>query len=157
MAKSKKSSKPKPTKADELKAATKQQAKTILLLEKRIEKLEASAERHKADLKKAKAVAKEAQRDAAAEVEKVKSKAAKKLAALEGKLARATRSVRTGPDSPVEVVDVDPVEEVVEAPAPAAEGPDESWTVTRMRAAAREQGVAGYSRKTKAQLLAELS
>ena len=35
-------------------------------------------------------------------------------------------------------------------------GPDESWTVTRLRAEARARGVAGYSRKTKAQLLADL-
>jgi hypothetical protein len=50
------------------------------------------------------------------------------------------------------------------APEPAAPasparvaGPDESWTVTRLRTEARSRGVAGYSRKTKAQLLADLA
>jgi hypothetical protein len=33
---------------------------------------------------------------------------------------------------------------------------DDSWNVTRLRAEARGRGVAGYSRKTKAQLLADL-
>jgi hypothetical protein len=34
--------------------------------------------------------------------------------------------------------------------------PDDSWTVTRLRAEARRRGVAGYSRKSREQLLAEL-
>jgi peptidoglycan hydrolase CwlO-like protein len=34
--------------------------------------------------------------------------------------------------------------------------PDDSWTVTRLRAEARARGVAGYSRKTKEQLLVDL-
>ncbi|MFZ2012515.1 MAG: hypothetical protein WAV00_01680 [Nocardioides sp.] len=34
--------------------------------------------------------------------------------------------------------------------------PDESWTVTQLRAEARAKGVPGYSRQTKAQLLAAL-
>jgi chromosome segregation ATPase len=34
--------------------------------------------------------------------------------------------------------------------------PDESWTVTRLRAEARTRGVPGYSRQSKAQLLAAL-
>jgi chromosome segregation ATPase len=46
------------------------------------------------------------------------------------------------------------------APAPAVAAtptePDESWTVTALRAEARKRGLAGYSRKTKAELLAEL-
>ncbi len=36
-------------------------------------------------------------------------------------------------------------------------GPDGSWTVTRLRAEARARGIAGYSRKTKAQLIADLA
>jgi hypothetical protein len=40
--------------------------------------------------------------------------------------------------------------------APAASAPDATWTVTALRAEARSRGVAGYSRKTKAQLLADL-
>ncbi|HSV39969.1 MAG TPA: hypothetical protein VLI04_14520 [Nocardioidaceae bacterium] len=48
----------------------------------------------------------------------------------------------------------------VAAPPPppaAAVGPDESWTVTRLRAAARDAGVTGYSKMTKAALLDSLS
>jgi predicted nucleic acid-binding Zn-ribbon protein len=45
------------------------------------------------------------------------------------------------------------------AETPARSGsvrPDDSWTVTALRAEARSRGLAGYSRKTKDQLLAEL-
>ena len=42
------------------------------------------------------------------------------------------------------------------AGAPVA-GPDDTWTVPALRAEARARGLRGYSRKTKAQLLAELS
>src|SRR5262245_19812057 len=44
------------------------------------------------------------------------------------------------------------------APEAAAGGsvPDENWTVTALRAEARSRGITGYSRKTKAELLAEL-
>lgn len=42
------------------------------------------------------------------------------------------------------------------APAPRAAGPDESWTVARLRAEAKARGLTGYSRKTKAELLADL-
>lgn len=35
--------------------------------------------------------------------------------------------------------------------------PDETWTVTRLRSMAREQGVAGYSRMPKEKLLASLT
>jgi hypothetical protein len=45
--------------------------------------------------------------------------------------------------------------ETTETPA-ASTAPDDSWTVTRLRAEARSRGVAGYSRKTKEQLLLEL-
>jgi hypothetical protein len=46
--------------------------------------------------------------------------------------------------------------EKAEAPSTPSTTPDESWTVTRLRAEARSRGVAGYSRKTKEQLLVEL-
>jgi hypothetical protein len=42
-----------------------------------------------------------------------------------------------------------------ETPA-ASTAPDDSWTVTRLRAEARSRGIAGYSRKSKEQLLLEL-
>ena len=35
-------------------------------------------------------------------------------------------------------------------------GPDDSWTVVDLRAEAKRRGLTGYSRKTKAELLAEL-
>ena len=34
--------------------------------------------------------------------------------------------------------------------------PDDSWTVAALRAEARRRGMTGYSRKTKAQLVADL-
>jgi chromosome segregation ATPase len=46
-----------------------------------------------------------------------------------------------------------------QAPSPASAAsatPDDSWNVTRLRAEARSRGVAGYSRKSKEQLLTEL-
>jgi lysophospholipase len=42
------------------------------------------------------------------------------------------------------------------AAAPTAPGPDDSWTVADLRAEAKRRGMTGYSRKTKAELLAEL-
>jgi lysophospholipase len=36
-------------------------------------------------------------------------------------------------------------------------GPDDSWTVADLRAEAKRRGLTGYSRKTRAQLLAELT
>jgi peptidoglycan hydrolase CwlO-like protein len=41
-------------------------------------------------------------------------------------------------------------------PAAPSSTPDETWTVTRLRAEARARGVAGYSRRTKLQLLDDL-
>ncbi len=41
------------------------------------------------------------------------------------------------------------------APSPASQ-PDDSWTVVDLRAEAKRRGLVGYSRKSKAQLLAEL-
>jgi hypothetical protein len=38
----------------------------------------------------------------------------------------------------------------------AASGPDDSWTVADLRAEAKKRGLTGYSRKSKADLLAEL-
>lgn len=49
------------------------------------------------------------------------------------------------------------LKKVQKGTAPAAAKPDESWTVLRLRAAAQEAGVAGYSRMTKAALLEALA
>ena len=72
-------------------------------------------------------------------------------------------------DDPAPVAEVGVEDEVVEARvddpsldpapgvlAPAGPGVDPTWTVARLRAEARAQGVAGASRMTKAQLLAAL-
>lgn len=50
-----------------------------------------------------------------------------------------------------------PAPVVSAAPAPVRSAtPDETWTVTALRAEARSRGVPGYSRKTKVDLLADL-
>lgn len=43
-----------------------------------------------------------------------------------------------------------------QAPQAGSASPDDSWNVTRLRAEARSRGVAGYSRKSREQLLVEL-
>lgn len=63
-------------------------------------------------------------------------KAEKRLAKLEKRLAKDTTRAP-------------------EAAAPS--GPDDSWTVARLRVEARSRGLEGYSRKTKQQLLDALS
>ena len=42
------------------------------------------------------------------------------------------------------------------APSSTPSAPDDSWTVADLRAEAKQRGLTGYSRKTKAQLVAEL-
>jgi|GEM_PF-2965279 len=54
---------------------------------------------------------------------------------------------KIGPDSPLP-------DETGAVPDEA--GPDESWTVARLRAEARARGIVGYSRLTKAQILEAL-
>jgi hypothetical protein len=49
-----------------------------------------------------------------------------------------------------------PADRATVVPPGASTTPDDTWNVTRLRAEARGRGVAGYSRKTKEQLLAEL-
>jgi hypothetical protein len=78
-------------------------------------------------------------------------------------VSRPTLAV--APDAPAQPDEVAPATEVVEVetpaestPGPAPEaGPDDSWTVTALRAEARSRGLAGYSRKSKAELLAALA
>lgn len=108
--------------------------RTIATLTAKLEKAEAKAERWKARAK---------QLDSE-----------KRAAAKEAKRLRQQLEAYAGPAPEVAVS----AEDVVEAPAtegtvPATATPDASWTVTRLRAAAREQGIAGYSRRSKAELL----
>lgn len=62
------------------------------------------------------------------------------------------RGARSGGSSPTPVMT--PPDAVT--PSDAVAGPDESWTVADLRAEAKRRGLTGYSRKTRAQLLAEL-
>lgn len=138
-------------------------------LEARVKKLEAAVDSAEAKAAEWKKKAKKDRADAAA--------SSAKVAKLEKKLEKARRPVpkasagmsrptlAVAPDAPaqpdevappVEVVEVDTPGESAPAAAPAA-GPDDSWTVTALRAEARKRGVAGYSRKTKAELLVALA
>lgn len=69
-----------------------------------------------------------------------------RIAKLEARLRRARRSAPVDHLPPAERGDLPVEPDVVDA----------SWTVVRLRVAAREQGVVGCSRMTKAQLLAAL-
>ena len=82
------------------------------------------------------------------------------LSVVRRRLERAEASVTKWKDrakspAPAAPVTATPAPEASTLPT-ASTAPDESWTVTALRAEARRRGVAGYSRKTKAQLLADL-
>ncbi len=115
----------------------------------RIKKLEARLASAEKSAGKWKARAKKHQTDAAG----LKSE----LAAVRRRLEKAAASAAKWKDRAKAAPSSMPVPEpdagaASETPAV----PDESWTVTRLRAEARARGVAGYSRKSKAQLLADL-
>jgi lysophospholipase len=78
------------------------------------------------------------------------------LTKVRRRLAKAEASLRKWKDRPRTTASAPPAPE----PAPAAPSshplPDDSWTVAALRAEARRRGLTGYSRKTKAELLAEL-
>lgn len=138
-------------------------------LEARVKKLEAALESAEAKAAQWKKKAKKDRADAAA--------SSAKASKLEKKLDKARRSVpkasvgvsrptlAVAPDAPAQPDEVAPPVEVVEvetpvesAPSAASKaGPDDSWTVTALRAEARARGIAGYSRKSKAELIAALS
>jgi Lon protease-like protein len=125
----------------ELKAAVRKLRSQLAAAEKSAEKWKSRAKAHRSD-----AVGFEAELTA---VRRRLDKAAASATKWKGR-ARSGRSQTATTGS-------------VPAPVAAAESatttptaPDEAWTVTRLRAEARARGVAGYSRKTKDQLLAEL-
>ncbi len=73
------------------------------------------------------------------------------LKAAAKKFKKATKEALTPPEATDAGVLATPATSAAVAP-----GPDETWTVIELRAAARERGIAGYSRKSKAELLALL-
>ena len=79
----------------------------------------------------------------------------RKLEKAEGNVAKWRGRAKA---QPAAAVPPEPAATPTPAPTPTgrATGPDDSWTVTRLRAEARARGVVGYSRKTKAQLIADL-
>ena len=80
------------------------------------------------------------------------------LSAVRRRLEKAEASVRKWKDRASPAASTPSTRSA--KPAPAAPSvhslPDDSWTVTALRAEARRRGLTGYSRKTKADLLAEL-
>ena len=115
----------------------------------RVKKLEARLASAEKSAGKWKTRAKKHQTDAAG----LKSE----LTAVRRRLDKATASAAKWKDR-AKAVPSAPARRPAPRTAPeTAARPDESWTVTRLRAEARARGVAGYSRKTKAQLLADLT
>lgn len=103
---------------------------------KQVEKLRATVEKLESKLEKSRAKADRWKAEARQERTKV--------AKLEAKLRRARR------DAPV---DREPPAQRGDLPVEDPSVPDASWTVARLRVAARERGVVGASRLTKAALL----
>jgi hypothetical protein len=124
----------------ELKAAVKKLRSQLAAAEKSAEKWKSRAKAHQSEAAGAKA-----------ELSAVRRRLDKAAASATKWKARA-KSPGRAPTPPTAAV-VEPTSDPQPVPGAA---PDESWTVTRLRAEARARGVAGYSRKTKVQLIAEL-
>ncbi len=142
-------------------------------LEARVKKLEAAVASAEAKAAKWMKRAKKDRADAAASSARV-SKLEKKLAKAQQPAPKASVGVSrptlaVAPDAPDKPDEPRPrpprpprssrsSRRSSPPPAPAAKaGPDDSWTVTALRAEARTRGLAGYSRKSKAELLAALT
>ncbi|AXT84565.1 hypothetical protein C6I20_04700 [Aeromicrobium sp. A1-2] len=102
----------------------------VKVLRTQVKTLQADAEKHKSRVQKIRANAEKAIAKATAKRKKAKARARQAIADHPRAEPRALK------DAP--------------------ELPQPSWTVTRLRAAAKDQGVAGYSRMRKDQLLSEL-
>jgi hypothetical protein len=136
----------------ELKAAVKKLRSQLAVAEKSAEKWKSRAKAHQSDAAGAKAEL--------TAVRRRLDKAAASAAKWKGRARSAgpaPAAVPASPASPAATAPATPVEPASEnaVTVPTTE-PDDSWTVTRLRAEARARGVAGYSRKTKEQLLADL-
>lgn len=93
----------------------------------------------------------EQERDAlAAKISKQKAKAKATVRAVEKKLRKELKKTQAAVRDHVPAPAPEPAAEAVSS------GPDDSWTVARLRAEARAQHVTGYSRMTKSQLLVAL-
>ena len=125
----------------EAESAEKQLKATVKKLKSQLAGAEKSAEKWKARAKE--------QESKAAGTRSELTAARRRLTKAEARAAKWKDRARAAP------VVVAPV------PPPAAAGrsatPDDTWTVTALRAEARTRGLPGYSRKTKVQLLADLS
>lgn len=120
----------------ELQAAVKKLRAQLGAAQKSAEKWKSRAKTHRSDAEGAKA-----------ELTAVRRRLDKAAASAAKWKGRAKTPTPSPPAQPT----------TADAPADVATGaPDDSWTVTRLRAEARSRGLTGYSRKTKAELLAEL-
>ncbi len=84
---------------------------------------------------------------------KQRSRAKKLAKQAEKAIGKATGKARERAGKAREVA----VDHAPAAVKPYLDRPDATWTVTRLRSMAREQGVAGYSRMPKDKLLASLT
>ena len=93
---------------------------------------------------------------AEAKVAKWKAAAKQYEAAAVGatkQLAKTTKALEKARRAPVAATKPAAPTPVAPTPTAGSDLPDESWTVTRLRATARARGVAGYSRMSKADLI----
>lgn len=150
-------------------AADKKRKTTVKKLEGRIRQLEASVERANARAERWKKRAKQHRSDdtaSRAEVERLRKKLVKSRRQVRPSSVPVPAPVpAAAPDQPDDVAHgatpggVAPVDVARDADRGTAStsAPDASWTVTALRAEARSRGIAGYSRKSKADLLAALA
>jgi hypothetical protein len=121
----------------ELKAEIKKLRARLAVAERSAEKWKARAQENKSSAAGAKS-----------ELSALRRSLGKAEASAKKWKGRAKSVLPTSPPAPAAPT------EVMAPTAPSA--PDDSWTLTALRAEARARGLAGYSRKPKAELLAEL-